>query len=68
MTAVHLTNRELEIAKLISQGLPNKEIATRLFIAERTVKVHIVSIITKLRVGNRVQIAVWCVCTYGCGG
>lgn len=50
---VLLTRRELEIADLISQGLPNKVIASRLSIQVRTVKNHVHSILRRLRVNSR---------------
>ncbi|MEG3071816.1 MAG: LuxR C-terminal-related transcriptional regulator [Candidatus Syntrophopropionicum ammoniitolerans] len=51
--AFHLTKREKEILKLLSEGQPNKEIAGRLFIAEITVKKTITSIYRKLGVSSR---------------
>ena len=48
-----LTRREVEIAGLVSQGLPNKAVAGQLGIAEGTVKIHLHSIYRKLRVLNR---------------
>ena len=50
-----LTPREREILKLMSEGLPNKTIATRLSISERTVTTHVANIYTKLQVNNRVS-------------
>lgn len=50
-----LTPREREILKLMSDGLPNKTIATRLSISERTVTTHIANIYSKLHVNNRVS-------------
>ena len=49
-----LTPREQEILQLMSEGLPNKTIATRLSISERTVTTHVANIYTKLQVNNRV--------------
>ena len=48
-----LTPRELEVLQLLAQGLPNKTIALRLEIAERTAKFHVNSILSKLGVENR---------------
>ena len=45
---VNLTRREREIASLVAQGLTNREIAERLFIAERTAEGHVESIRNKL--------------------
>jgi DNA-binding NarL/FixJ family response regulator len=50
-----LTPRELEVLKLVAQGLPNKEIAQALVISERTVKFHVSSIMGKLGAGNRTE-------------
>lgn len=50
-----LTPREREILQLMADGLPNKTIASRLSISERTVTTHIANIYTKLHVNNRVS-------------
>jgi DNA-binding NarL/FixJ family response regulator len=50
-----LTPREREILKLMSEGLPNKTIASRLKISERTVTTHVANIYSKLHVNNRVS-------------
>jgi NarL family two-component system response regulator LiaR len=50
-----LTERELEVLGLLAQGLPNKEIAARLVITERTAKFHVSSIMTKLGASNRTE-------------
>ena len=52
-----LTNREREIANLISQGQSNLEIAANLDIAERTVKAHLSSIYEKTKTGSRLNLA-----------
>lgn len=54
-----LSERELEVARAVARGLGNQEIATELFISLSTVKTHLTSIQTKLRLRNRVQIAIW---------
>ena len=54
-----LTDREQEVLRLLSTGLPNREMAAILFIAESTVKSHVEHIIGKLGVSDRVQAAVW---------
>lgn len=54
-----LSVRELEVLRLLSTGLNNKEIAELLFISECTVKTHVEHIIQKLGVSDRVQAAVW---------
>jgi DNA-binding NarL/FixJ family response regulator len=56
-----LSQREMEVLKLLSKGLKNSEIANELFISERTVKFHVSAILNKLDVQNRteaVQLAV----------
>ncbi|MEL7124328.1 MAG: LuxR C-terminal-related transcriptional regulator [Bacteroidota bacterium] len=50
-----LTKRELEVLNLIKQGLTNDQIGQQLFIAERTVKFHITSILSKLHATNRTE-------------
>jgi DNA-binding NarL/FixJ family response regulator len=50
-----LTERELEVLHLLAQGMPNKEIATRLVISERTAKFHVSSIMSKLGATNRTE-------------
>ncbi|MEY8237246.1 response regulator transcription factor [Lachnospiraceae bacterium 66-29] len=54
-----LTKRELEVLKLLSIGLYNKEIGEKLDISERTVKNHISSIFRKINVTDRTQAAVF---------
>ncbi len=56
-----LSEREREIARLIAEGIRNKEIAQRLFIAENTVKVHVKNILKKLELRNRQQLAAYTV-------
>jgi NarL family two-component system response regulator LiaR len=56
-----LTEREVEVLKLVAQGMANKEIATVLTISERTVANHVASILAKLHLANRVQAALWAV-------
>jgi DNA-binding NarL/FixJ family response regulator len=50
-----LTEREVEVLHLLAQGMPNKEIATRLVISERTAKFHVSSIMSKLGATNRTE-------------
>ncbi len=57
-TAV-LSDRELDVAKAVARGLSNQEVAAELFISLSTVKTHLASIQSKLRVRNRVEIAIW---------
>jgi len=54
-----LTNREMEILKLIARGLSNNEIAETLCISENTVKGHVSNILSKLHLADRTQAAVF---------
>ncbi|MFF5206480.1 response regulator [Streptosporangium sp. NPDC000396] len=54
-----LTERELEIARLVAHGRTNAEIAAELFIGAGTVKTHVANIQRKLGAANRVGIAAW---------
>src|SRR5439155_9594276 len=53
-----LTDREVEVMRLIARGLPNGDIAARLYLAEATVKTHVVHILSKLGVRDRSQVVV----------
>ena len=54
----HLTLRELEIARLVEQGLFNKEIARALKIRPNTVKTHLSNIFAKFNIENRTELAI----------
>jgi DNA-binding CsgD family transcriptional regulator len=54
-----LGKREAEVAQLVADGLTNRQIGARLFISERTVDSHVRSILNKLGVNSRAQIAGW---------
>jgi NarL family two-component system response regulator LiaR len=54
-----LTEREVEVLKLLAQGLQNKEIAEELVISERTVSTHVSNILSKLHLANRTQAALY---------
>ena len=56
-----LTKREIEVLKLIADGLFNKEIAAKLDISERTVKNHVSNIFKKIDVSDRTQAAVFAI-------
>lgn len=53
-----LTDREREILELIGEGLTNRQIGQRLYLAEKTVKNHISRLLAKLGVERRIQAAV----------
>jgi len=54
-----LTDRELEVLRLVAKGADNKMIADQLFVAEVTVRTHISHILSKLHLANRVQAALY---------
>jgi DNA-binding NarL/FixJ family response regulator len=56
--AEELTPRELDVLRLIAEGLPNKTIALRLGISEHTVKFHVNAILGKLGVASRTEAVV----------
>lgn len=57
--AAGLSTREREVLALVGGGLPNKEIARRLDISERTVKGHLTKIFREIGVSDRTQAAIW---------
>jgi NarL family two-component system response regulator LiaR len=54
-----LTNREMEVLRLIANGSSNSEIAEQLIISEHTVKGHVSNILSKLHLADRTQAAVY---------
>jgi len=61
MPAPRLTDREMEVLKLVAQGLNNRDIAKELFISENTVKNHIRNILEKLHLHSRMEAVVYAV-------
>jgi len=58
-TGPQLTERELQVAELVAEGLTNQAIARRLSVAPRTAETHVENIRRKLEVRSRAQIAAW---------
>jgi NarL family two-component system response regulator LiaR len=56
-----LTERELEVIRLVAQGRSNREIAGECFISEKTVKTHIGHILAKLELKDRTQLAIYAI-------
>jgi len=56
-----LTDREIEVLELLAEGLPNEDIAEKLYISERTVRSHVSNILGKLDLANRTQAALYAV-------
>lgn len=54
-----LTEREMDVLRLIAQGKSNKEIADALIISEKTVKTHVSNILSKLHLADRTQAAIY---------
>ena len=54
-----LTERELDVLKLVAKGMSNEEIAAALIVSERTARGHVSSILSKLHLANRTQAALY---------
>ena len=61
MENVPLSEREIEILQLVSQGKSNKEIAAELFISVNTVKVHLANIFAKIDVSSRTEATLYAI-------
>ncbi len=59
LTVDPLTERELEVLRLVAEGLANKEIAEQLHVSELTVRTHVGNILGKLHLANRTQAALY---------
>jgi NarL family two-component system response regulator LiaR len=59
LTADPLTSREVDVLRLLAQGMTNQDIAGRLFIGEGTVRTHVSNILSKLHLANRTQAALY---------
>lgn len=60
-TATNLTERELDVTRLVAQGRSNRDIAKALFISEKTVKTHVSNILDKLNLKDRTQLAIYAI-------
>ena len=56
-----LTDREMDVLRLIAQGLPDKDIANQLTVSKATVRYHVTNILTKLHLENRTQAALYAI-------
>ncbi len=56
-----LTEREMEVLRLIARGLSNRDIAEKMIISEKTVKTHVSNILSKLNLEDRTQAAIWAI-------
>lgn len=56
-----LSDRELEVVRLVAEGLSNKEISSRLKLSDKTVKNHISHILAKMNLTARTQVAVYAI-------
>lgn len=62
-----LTDREVEVLALVSQGLSNPQIAQRLYISPKTASHHVSNLLAKLGVQNRAEAAAWAAAHDGTG-
>jgi DNA-binding CsgD family transcriptional regulator len=54
-----LSDREIQVASLVAEGLTNKEVAVRLRLSVRTAENHVLNVMNKLGLDNRAQVAAW---------
>ncbi len=55
LTVIRLTNREIEVLSMVSEGLTSQQVAESLFVSTRTVNYHLAGVFSKLKVSNRIQ-------------
>lgn len=67
LRALGVTSRELEVLLLLAVGLPNREIATRLYLSPRTVERHVANLSVKTGVGRRSELVAYAARTVGAG-
>lgn len=60
-SAADLTARELEVLRLVAKGMSNRQISEALFISEKTVKTHVSSLLSKLSLTDRTQLAIYAI-------
>jgi DNA-binding NarL/FixJ family response regulator len=56
-----LSKREIQVLRLVAEGLPNKLIATEMWVTEQTVKFHMNNVLRKLSLTNRTEAARWAI-------
>jgi DNA-binding CsgD family transcriptional regulator len=59
LRAVGVTSREMDVLRLLEDGLSNADIGTRLFLSPRTVETHVANLLTKSGASNRVELVTW---------
>jgi DNA-binding NarL/FixJ family response regulator len=58
---IELTQTEIKVIQLVAQGLPNKEIAERLHVSQRTIESHVSNMLSKTNLNNRTELSRWAV-------
>lgn len=56
---VGVTSREMDVLRLLEDGLSNADIGTRLFLSPRTVETHVANLLSKSGASNRMQLVTW---------